>query len=93
MHGCTRPADDQQYRRAKPPTLSVFASPKAISARAVLMSRVFTRTWGKISPHKQPVKIPDIRIELRSKWIPGKREDELLLVANGQRTSSLVSLV
>jgi hypothetical protein len=56
-----------------------FSLPRnQISARAVLMSGVFTRTRGKISPHNQLVKIPVIRIELRSKRIPGKREDGLL---------------
>jgi hypothetical protein len=36
------------------------------------------------------VKVPDIRIELRSKRIPGKRRDELFMVAKGQSIGSLV---
>jgi hypothetical protein len=51
-----------------------FSRPrKQISARAVLISGV--------SPPETLAKIPDIRIELRSKRIPGKRDDELFLGA------------
>ncbi len=64
-----------------------------ISARAVLISGVFPGASGLNLAKHSDVKIPDIRIELRSKRIPGKREVGVLLGAKCQPISSLDSLV
>jgi hypothetical protein len=48
------------------------------SARAVQMSGVFTGAMGQDLASRLAVKIPDNRIELRSKRFPGTRDDGVL---------------
>jgi hypothetical protein len=53
------------------------------SACADLIPGSSHATRGLIAPQMKPVKIPDIRIELRSKRIPGEREDRFSARAKG----------
>jgi hypothetical protein len=71
------PCETQQLRCGTSQTDDSFdfSLPRnQISACAVLVSGVFPGAVGRNRAKHAAVKIPDIRIELRSKRIPGKRE-------------------